>query len=110
MTEYWMDAIAGLPRQSAGMARYTFPAYNNASTPRYVVVWDIHWHVMACQRLEPATDLYGAMADAIDRLAAEGWQAEGSAEYGFVFIRRETERRLLALTERDPYETRPQSF
>jgi len=37
-------------------------------------------------------------------------QAEGSAEYGFVFIRRETERRFLMLTPRDPYCTTPQSF
>jgi hypothetical protein len=50
------------------------------------------------------------MAAAIDRLEAEGWQAEGSAEYAFVFIRREGERRLLALTPGDPYDTRPQSF
>src|SRR5258708_11690016 len=70
------------------MARYTFPAYNNASTPRYVVVWDIHWHVMDCQRLEPATDLSGAMAATIERLTGEGWQAESGPEYGFVFIRR----------------------
>jgi hypothetical protein len=50
------------------------------------------------------------MAAAIERLEGEGWQAEGSAEYGFVFIRREPERRLLMLTPRDPYCTAPQSF
>jgi hypothetical protein len=92
------------------MARYTFPAFNNASTPRYVVVWDMHWRVLACQRLEPAADLSGAMAAAIDRLASEGWEAEATPEYGFVFIRRDGERRLLALTPGDPYETGPQSF
>jgi hypothetical protein len=92
------------------MARYTFPAFKNASTPRYVVVWDMHWHVLACQRLESATDLSAAMAATIDRLANEGWQAEGSAEYGFVFIRREGERRLLMLTPGDPYDTRQQTF
>ncbi len=92
------------------MGRYTFPAYNRASTPRYVVLWDLHWHVLECQCLEPAADLSGAMAATIERLADEGWQAEGGAEYGFVFIRRETERRLLALTPRDPYDTAPQSF
>jgi len=48
------------------------------------------------------------MAAAIDRLASEGWQAEGSAEYGFVFIRRGDDRRLLMLTERDPQDTRAQ--
>jgi hypothetical protein len=50
------------------------------------------------------------MTAAIDRLAGDGWQAEGGAEYGFVFIRRGAERRLLALTPRDPYDTRSESF
>ena len=57
-----------------------------------------------------ATDLSIAMAAAIERLEGEGWQVEGSAEYGFVFIRRETERRLLMLTPRDPYNSALQSF
>jgi hypothetical protein len=92
------------------MGRYTFPAFNRSPTPRYVVLWDLHWHVLECERLEPAADLSGAMAAAIDRLAADGWQAESDAEYGFAFIRRETERRLLMLTPRDPYSTAPQSF
>ena len=92
------------------MARYTFPTYDRAPTPRYVVLWDLHWHVLECQHLEPATDLSGAMTAAIERLAGEGWQAEATPEYGFVFIRREGERRLLMLTPRDPYETTTQSF
>jgi hypothetical protein len=92
------------------MGRYTFPAFNKAPTPRYVVVWDMHWHVIECERLEPAADLSGAMVATIDRLAGEGWQAEATPEYGFVFIRREGERRLLMMTSGDPYETRPQSF
>jgi hypothetical protein len=92
------------------MVRYTFPAFNKAPAPRYVVLWDLHWHVLDCQRLEPATDLSFAMATAIERLKADGWQPEGSAEYGFVFIRREGERRLLMLTPRDPHSTTVQSF
>jgi hypothetical protein len=75
-----------------------------------MVLWDLHWHVLECERLEPAADLSGAMAATIERLADEGWQAEGGAEYGFVFIRREGERRLLTLTPRDPYDMTPQSF
>jgi hypothetical protein len=92
------------------MGRYTFPAYRTATTPRYVVVWDLQWQVLECRRLEPAADLRGAMAAAIDRLANEGWQTEATPEYGFVFIRRGDERRLLSLTERDPYDNRSQSF
>jgi hypothetical protein len=92
------------------MGRYTFPAFRTSTTPRYVVVWDLHWHVLECQRLEHATDLSSAMAAAIERLQGEGWQAEGSVEYGFVFVCSETERRLLMLTPRDPYSTTQQSF
>ncbi len=78
--------------------------------PRYLVLWNMYWQVIDCRCLEPATDLAVAIAAAIKRLKAEGWQAEGSAEYGFVFIRRGTDRRLLMLTERDPFSTRSQSF
>jgi len=92
------------------MARYRFPAFNTSSTPRYIVLWDLQWQVIDCQHLEPAADLSGAMAAAIDRLAGDGWEAEGSTEYGFVFIRRGNDRRLLSLTERDPHDTRSQSF
>jgi hypothetical protein len=92
------------------MARYTFPAFKKASTTRFVVLWDLHWHVLECQRLEPATDLSGAMAAAFDRLGAEGWQAEATPEYGFVFIRRGTDRLLLMLMPQDPNSTTPQSF
>jgi len=92
------------------MGRYTFPAFNKAPTPRYVVVWDLHWHVLEYQRLEAAADLSGTMAATIDRLASEGWEPEATPEYGFVFIQREGKRRLLMLTPRDPYSTEPQSF
>jgi hypothetical protein len=92
------------------MSRYTFPAFNTSTGPRYIALWDLHWHVLECQRLEPATDLSGAMTTAVERLEAEGWHAEGSVEYGFVFIRRDTERRLLMLTPRDPCSVVPHSF
>jgi len=92
------------------MGRYTFPDFSTSTTPRYLVVWDLHWHVLDCQRLEAAADLSGAMAGAIARLEAEGWLAEASPEYGFVFIRCQAERRLLMLTPRDPYDTTSQSF
>jgi len=92
------------------MGRYTFPAFTTSRQPRYVVLWDLHWQVLEVQRMEPAADLSVAMAAAIARLEDEGWQAEATAEYGFVFVRREAERRLLMLTERDPASTAAQSF
>jgi hypothetical protein len=92
------------------MGRYTFPAFNKAPTPRYVVIWDLQWALIECQRLEPAADLSGAMTATIDRLSGDGWQAEATDEYGFVFIRRGAERRLLMLTPRNPQDTGAQSF
>jgi hypothetical protein len=92
------------------MGRYTFPAFNKTPTPRYIVLWDLHWHVLEVQRLEPAADLASAMAAAIERLKGEGWRAEGGVEYGFVFIRRGADRRLVMLTPRNPHSTTAQSF
>ena len=51
-----------------------------------------------------------ARSAAIARLAAEGWQIEADPRFGFAFIRRDGERRLLILTPRDPHDTRTQSF
>jgi hypothetical protein len=50
------------------------------------------------------------MMATIARLAADGWQAERGIEDGFVFIRRESERRLLSITGRDPHSIDAQSF
>jgi hypothetical protein len=50
------------------VSRYPFSCYNVASTPPYVVVWDLQWQLIDCQRLEPAADLSGAMAAAIGLL------------------------------------------
>ena len=74
------------------------------------MLWDLHWHVFDVERLEPAADLSGAMAAAIERLEGDGWRPEATPEYGFVFVRREGERRLLALTPRDPSSATMQSF
>jgi predicted dehydrogenase len=78
-TEWTYSAAA---RHNPPMARYTFPSFNKAPTPRYVVLWDMHWHVLDCQRLEPAADLSGAMAATIERLATDGWQPEGWKSFG----------------------------
>jgi hypothetical protein len=92
------------------MGRYKFIAYEKATTPRYIVVYGLQWQIIESQRIEPHADLFAAMTSAMQRLATEGWEAEGDALYGFVFIRRQGERRLLTLTPRDPYDTSAQSF
>jgi hypothetical protein len=50
------------------------------------------------------------MTATMERLAAEGWQIEAEPRFGFAFIQRDGERRLLMLTPRDPYDTNPQAF
>ena len=92
------------------MPRYKFTAYTKSPSPRFIVLWDLLWQILPCQRLEPHTDLSTEMTTTLEQLRAQGWQAEGNVLYGFVFIRRESERRMLMLTPRDPCDASPQSF
>ena len=92
------------------MGRYRFPAFNTVFAPRFMVLWDLHWQLLDCRRLEPAAELLVAMRSAIERAAADGWTAETTPHYGFVFLRNGTNRRLLMLTPRDPHCTAAQSF
>jgi hypothetical protein len=92
------------------MGRYRHKVYEKATTPRWVAVFGLQWQVIESERLEPAANLSGAMTAAIERLAGKGWQIEAEPRFGFAFIRRDGERRLLMLTPRDPFDTRSQSF
>lgn len=92
------------------MVRYHHEIYAGATTPRYVVLFDLQWKIIECERLEPCADLRAAMTAATQRLTAQGWQAEGLPVFGFVFLSRDGDRRLLILSERDPYDQRLQSF
>jgi len=76
-----------------------------------VAIYGLQWQVIESHRVEPAEGhLSGAMTAAIERLAGVGWQIEAAPRFGFTFIRRDGERRLLMLTPRDPYDVTPQSF
>lgn len=92
------------------MGRYRHQVYTNDTRPRWVAVYGLQWQVIESHRLEPPADLSDAMAAAIARLAVDGWQIEAEPRFGFSFIRKDGVRRLLMLTPRDPYDTRPQSF
>lgn len=92
------------------MGRYRHQVYTNDARPRWVAVYGLQWQVIESQRVEPAADLPRAMAVAIEQLAGDGWQIEAEPRFGFAFIRRDSERRLLMLTPRDPNDTGPQSF
>jgi hypothetical protein len=92
------------------MGRYRHQVYANDRRPRWVAIYGLQWQVIESHRLEPAADLSRAIMAAIERLSADGWQIEAEPRFGFAFMRRDGERRLLMLTPRDPYDTRPQSF
>ena len=92
------------------MVRYHHNVYAISGRANYLVLFDSQRRIIESLRLEPRTDLHRAMTDTIGRLTDEGWQFEATPEFGFVFLNREGIRRLLILTERDPYETRPQTF
>jgi hypothetical protein len=92
------------------VGRYKFTAYQKTSTPRYIVVFGLQWQIIDSQRIEPHADLLTAMTSAMRQLATEGWEAEGDARFGFVFIRRLGERRMLMLTPRDPFAMSEQAF
>jgi hypothetical protein len=92
------------------MGRYRHKVYENSTAPRWIAIFGLQWQVIESHRLEPARDLHGAMTAAIERLATEGWQIEAEPRFGFAFIRRDGERRLLMLTPRDPFDASPQSF
>lgn len=92
------------------MGRYTFHRLRESA---HAALRGRRGPAVATDRLPApgaAADLSGAMTAAIERLTAQGWEAEAEARFGFAFIRRAGERRLLMLTPRDPYDTRPQSF
>jgi hypothetical protein len=90
--------------------RYHHNVYAKAKTPRYCVIFDLQWQIVECRRLGPSADLRNAMTTTITRLFSQGWEAENVPEYRFVFLNRAGVRRLLILTERDPYDATPQTF
>jgi hypothetical protein len=80
------------------MGRYRHKVYEKSTTPRWVALFGLQWQVIESYQLEPGADLFGAMEMTIERLAVRGWQAESEPRFGFVFIRKESDRRLLMLT------------
>lgn len=92
------------------MVRYHHNVYASSTSPRYLVVFDLHWKIIECQRLERSADLAKSLTAALQRLTEEGWQPEGAPRFGFVFLQRQGDRRLLILSERDPHDPNSQTF
>jgi hypothetical protein len=104
-----MDAACAA-RETSAMARYHHDVYARANTPRYLVVLDLQWQVIECERLQPSANLGSAMNTTINRLVGDGWKLENTVKFGFVFLNRNGIRRLLMLTERDPLDRGSQAF
>jgi hypothetical protein len=104
-----MDASPAVGETPA-MGRYHHDVYMSASTPRYLVLFDLQWKVIEYQRLEPCADLHRAMTTTLNQLVRDGWELGSTVKFGFVFLNRNGTRRLLILTERDLFDARPQTF
>ncbi|MEP6885390.1 MAG: hypothetical protein ABJC66_11625 [Gammaproteobacteria bacterium] len=80
------------------------------NVPHYVVVWDLQWQIIECRRLDGGCDLRGQLADKLAQLVRDGWWPESGAQFGFAFVTRADERRLVTITARDPHSCAAQSF
>ncbi len=92
------------------MGRHRCHVYVNDRSPRYIVLWSIQWEMIDCRCIEAGSDRYAAMMEAIEQARQEGWEAEGTPDFGFVFLRRGDVRRMMMLTPRDPQDSMQQSF
>jgi hypothetical protein len=86
------------------MARRRCDPLADTRRAHWLTVSDMHGKRIACEALPAGIDLREALRAALSRCAAEGWQAEGNGAYGFVFVARGSERRLLNLTPANPSE------
>jgi len=93
-----------------GMRRRRCHVYLKDRSPRYLVLWSVQWEMIDCRSIEAGSDRYAAMMEAIEQPRREGWDAEGTPDFGFVFLRRGDVRRMLMLTPRDPHDSMQQSF
>lgn len=107
--DYWMDAISG-DRQNRCMRRHLCHAFANDGSTRYIVLWSLQWEVIEWRQVMSGIDHREAMRDAIEAAGREGWEPEAAPAFGFVFLRRAGDRRLLMLTPRDPRDAALQAF
>lgn len=99
---YWMDADPSCARQSRPVARYRKNDLTSSPQTRHVVTFTIHWHIISVETIKPGADAALGLASSLARLAANGWHAECTPEFGFVFVRRGDDRMLVIVTGRDP--------
>ena len=76
----------------------------------YLIAFTLHWEVIEVRRVDPAVGASRALHEFINEYKADGWLAEGDANYGFLFMNRMGRRILVEVTPRNPYDTSVQAF
>ena len=84
------------------MSRRHCDPLGDTRRPHWLTVSDLHRNVIESQAVAPGADLRAVLRDALAAQALEGWKPENDGGYGFVFVARGTERRLVNLTPADP--------
>jgi hypothetical protein len=74
----------------------------DARLPHWLTVSDPHRNLLTCQVIPIGADLRKLMRKTLTQWAAQGWQSESDGAFGFVFIARGAERRLVNVTPADP--------
>ena len=72
--------------------------------------WDLQSKITDSRQVEAGADLRAVFSAAIESARREGGEPVADAPFGFVFLERAGERRLIALTPRDPHDQRAQNF
>jgi hypothetical protein len=92
------------------MSRARRNVFGASSAQHYIVTWNLQWQIIDVAQPPRGADLRAALANAVARLEHEGWSPEIAAEFGFTFVSRAGERRLVMITARDPFASTAQSF
>lgn len=92
------------------MGRVRRNVFATSDAQHYIVVWDLQWQIIDVARPPRGHDPHAALTAAISRLERDGWTCESGGEFGFAFVKRAHERRLVMITARDPFASAAQSF
>ena len=84
------------------MRRQRFDPLTATHRSHWLTVSDMHQNLIACEALPAWADLRKILQAALTQYSAQGWEVENDGAYGFAFIAREAERRLVNLTPADP--------
>lgn len=84
------------------MSRHRFDPLADIRRPHWLTISDLQRNLITCEALPAGADLREVLRASLTQCAGEGWQAENDGAYGFVFIAKGSERRLVNLTPADP--------